>query len=370
MSRCLLLWLSYSTGLFRHSFRTDAISLDDSVGSRIQLEQRRGFLVRSLSLVASPCAASTTLYPRRTEAAVTDETDTFFDNWWSSSDGITKQQPQANSKPQSNALQQPPPDDELVIRVLKTDLKRSGGLGIELGEVEFRKSVRVFVKSVQPGSLAERLGIQKNFVFVSLNGTPTERTNSQGIVLLLAAAAKDDTTGDAVEFRFRDPGAFRRNLSSLAEGEAVTTKIAPAGVVNDSQSQTDQELTVSQLVAPKQCNQGAQKDDLLEISYVGRLVDSGQLFDGSAVKINGDGIPGRGNDVTLYFVLGKQPLGQFPPSWDTGLYGMCVGERRRLTVPPVLAYGPAGLPRRGIPPNATLEYDITLVSKNGLSTPQ
>jgi hypothetical protein len=63
-------------------------------------------------------------------------------------------------------------------------------------------------------------------------------------------------------------------------------------------------------------------------------------------------------------------LGQFPPGWDIGLVGMCVGERRRLTVPPVLAYGSAGLPRRGIPPDATLQYDVTLVSLNGLATPQ
>lgn len=67
---------------------------------------------------------------------------------------------------------------------------------------------------------------------------------------------------------------------------------------------------------------------------------------------------------------GKQPFGQFPPGWDAGLEGICVGERRRLIVPPVLAYGSAGLPRRGIPPNSTLQYDVTLVSINGLATPQ
>jgi FKBP-type peptidyl-prolyl cis-trans isomerase len=72
----------------------------------------------------------------------------------------------------------------------------------------------------------------------------------------------------------------------------------------------------------------------------------------------------------LYFVLGKQPFGQFPPGWDVGLYGICVGERRRLRIPPVLAYGNTGVPRRGIPPNATLQYDVTLVSLNGVSTLQ
>jgi FKBP-type peptidyl-prolyl cis-trans isomerase len=43
------------------------------------------------------------------------------------------------------------------------------------------------------------------------------------------------------------------------------------------------------------------------------------------------------------------------------------GERRRVIIPPVLAYGSTGLPRRGIPPDATLQYDITLVSLNGLA---
>ena len=99
-------------------------------------------------------------------------------------------------------------------------------------------------------------------------------------------------------------------------------------------------------------------------------METGQVFDRSAVLIDGQGIPGRGNDVSIYFVLGRQPMGQFPPAFDVGLEGMCVGERRRLLVPPALAYGSTGLPRRNIPPDATLQYDVTLVSINGLSTPQ
>ena len=106
------------------------------------------------------------------------------------------------------------------------------------------------------------------------------------------------------------------------------------------------------------------------LHQIGRIVETGAIFDGSAVKINGEAIPGRGDDISIFFVLGKQPFGQFPPGWDVGLEGMCVGERRRLVIPPVLAYGSAGVPRRGIPPNATLQYDVTLVSRNGLATPQ
>lgn len=188
---------------------------------------------------------------------------------------------------------------------------------------------------------------------------------------------------DYVELRFRDPAIFRQQLQTLSSNEdkTVTTQVAPAGDTTQRRAdgsvrtgtvkeQTDQRLSVTQLIPPKLCNRGAQTDDLLEISYIGRVVDTGTIFDGSAVKINGEGIAGRGNDISIFFVLGKQPFGQFPPGWDVGLVGMCVGERRRLTVPPALAYGSTGLPRRGIPPDATLEYDVTLVSVNGLATPQ
>ena len=322
--------------------------------------QRRAFLGHVAAL--SSWIGGVLLHPSPAPAAVTDETDAFGDNWWTTEGSKVSSNPEPPSTSAS-----PIPQDEVVIRLSKSDLQQ--GLGIELGEVEFRGSVRVFVKSVQADSLAGKKGIQKNFVFVSLNDVPTERTNAQGVVIILGRLLKDTST-DYVDFRFRDPSGFRTSIASLAEGESTTTQVAPAGQVRKGVSQEDQTYTVTQLVAPKLCTVGAQTDDLLEISYVGQVVETGQIFDGSAVKINGDGIPGRGNDVTLYFVLGKQPMGQFPPGWDTGLYGMCVGERRRLLIPPVLAYGSKGLPRRGIPPDATLQYDISLVSVNGLSTPR
>ena len=55
---------------------------------------------------------------------------------------------------------------------------------------------------------------------------------------------------------------------------------------------------------------------------------------------------------------------QRPPvikGWDQGLGGMCIFEKRKLTVPADLAYGTAGLKGMGIPPNATLEFDVELL---------
>jgi FKBP-type peptidyl-prolyl cis-trans isomerase FkpA len=47
--------------------------------------------------------------------------------------------------------------------------------------------------------------------------------------------------------------------------------------------------------------------------------------------------------------------------WSQGVPGMRVGGTRRLVIPPALAYGNTS-PGAGIPPNATLLFEITLVS--------
>jgi FKBP-type peptidyl-prolyl cis-trans isomerase len=82
------------------------------------------------------------------------------------------------------------------------------------------------------------------------------------------------------------------------------------------------------------------------VHYVGRLAD-GTQFDNS-----------RSRDEPLDFPLGA---GHMIAGWEQGLPGMKVGGKRRLVIPPGLAYGDKGLGGI-IPPQATLVFEVELLS--------
>lgn len=104
-------------------------------------------------------------------------------------------------------------------------------------------------------------------------------------------------------------------------------------------------LRISTLSKPEKCTQTAKNGDRLRMHYRGTLLD-GTVFDESYKR----GAP-------FEFVLGS---GMVIRGWEEGIPGMCVGEKRRLQIPPTMGYGSR---RVGpIPANSVLIFDIELLA--------
>ncbi|XP_010140376.1 PREDICTED: peptidyl-prolyl cis-trans isomerase FKBP10-like, partial [Buceros rhinoceros silvestris] len=86
-------------------------------------------------------------------------------------------------------------------------------------------------------------------------------------------------------------------------------------------------VSLEQLEAPASCKRRAVTGDFVRYHYNGTLMD-GKLFDSSY---------SRNHTYDTY--IGK---GYIIPGMDQCLQGVCAGERRRVVIPPHLAYGENG----------------------------
>jgi len=135
------------------------------------------------------------------------------------------------------------------------------------------------------------------------------------------------------------------SASAAARPPPAASALAGAQLAAPSPPGPAATVTVTSLAPGKGAE--AKNGDTVRVHYVGTLSD-GKQFDSSLER-----------KKPFDFTLGA---GMVIKGWDQGLLGMRQGEKRKLVIPPSLAYGPQG--RSGIPPNATLIFEVQLLAIN------
>ncbi|KAA8495001.1 FK506-binding protein 2 [Porphyridium purpureum] len=127
--------------------------------------------------------------------------------------------------------------------------------------------------------------------------------------------------------------------SCAAAGVAVCAAVCLALLV--CAATVDAKVQAVVLEKPDSCPRTARKGDHLELYYSVEIEETGQLLD----------------DNFDFRYPQKIELGKFttvPKGLHVGLTGMCEGEKRKITVPPKLAYGVRG--EGQVPGNVHLVY--------------
>ncbi|MBA3344682.1 MAG: FKBP-type peptidyl-prolyl cis-trans isomerase [Gemmatimonadales bacterium] len=134
-----------------------------------------------------------------------------------------------------------------------------------------------------------------------------------------------------------------RASGAAASGAGGAGFAAELGVDTSDMTKTASGLNYEEVQQGK--GAAAAQGQTVAVHYTGWL-PNGTKFDSS-----------RDRGDPFLFTLGA---GQVIPGWDEGVAGMKVGGRRKLVLPPALAYGAAGAPPV-IPPDATLVFDVELL---------
>ena len=135
----------------------------------------------------------------------------------------------------------------------------------------------------------------------------------------------------------------KHQTTNMRSFTAVTLLLAITATVYGVK--TDSGLEIEYVETPEACDVKVKRSDLLTMHYTGTLAD-GTKFDSSVDR-----------NEPFQFQIG---IGQVIKGWDEGVMGMCVGEKRKLIVPPELGYGDQGAGEL-IPGGATLYFDVELI---------
>ncbi len=161
---------------------------------------------------------------------------------------------------------------------------------------------------------------------------------------------QDNVSSDAKTPADESVASTSLNAADKAPAESAAPKSAESASVNAIKSTNSNDKKMKLEIKTTQEGTGdrvVKSGDKISVQYTGKLTD-GTVFD--ATSLHG-GAP-------FDFIIGQ---GQVIKGWDQGLLGMKVGEKRTITIPSDLGYGATGA-GSSIPPNATIIFDVELVS--------
>lgn len=138
-------------------------------------------------------------------------------------------------------------------------------------------------------------------------------------------------------------GCSSKTTDAGSSGE-TSTKVASKNSSDSAAPQAKLEIVEIEVGDGKEAAAGYR----VTVHYTGTLED-GSKFDSSLDR-----------NAPFSFNLGR---GEVIKGWDEGVAGMKIGGKRKLIIPPHMAYGERGV-QGAIPPNATLIFEVELLGVN------
>ncbi|XP_069011625.1 peptidyl-prolyl cis-trans isomerase FKBP10 isoform X2 [Embiotoca jacksoni] len=235
-----------------------------------------------------------------------------------------------------------PPDATLVFDIQLLDL--------------WNKADLVVTKTISTPKDCKRSVMRTDFVRYHFNGTLLDGSTFDSSYI--RKQTHDSLVGEGWLIKGMDEG-----LLGMCVGEIRNIVIPPFKAYGEKGSEIPPEatlvfdvllvdihnskdnITVEDQVVPESCTRMSVVGDYVRYHYNGTFLN-GVTFDTSYQ---------RNSTYNTYIGMGYVIAGM-----DQGLLGVCIGERRRVTVPPHLAYGEKGA-GGVIPPSAVLIFDIHVI---------
>lgn len=202
-------------------------------------------------------------------------------------------------------------------------------------------------------------------------------------------ASKITESGRPMSITFRDPSRYFELLDSADQDpnlapvfipraslfSKITSEFLPAGTRGVGTKAQILEVQRLFLPPPNRRGRSSRLLDVMEIRYAARVVkvnEHGAVQERGPIVDTSEAHAPPGYSIgSIFYVLGQGngSTGPVPPGWDYTLRGMVVGEKRRVVLPPALAFDLKGLKDENgvfvVSPGDTIEYVVELVSLTG-----